>query len=411
MCSLLALGVRLAPALVLAAGSIRAQTLVTLDSSGAFPPLVGQFTGPPFGPCLYPNGPLVAAFPALGGPCPGLGPVVPPLGDVADDPIGDLVFVSDGLVIAGYTALGMFLGSYPSPVMLTGMGYDALAGLLWVTDGFAYAALPPPLACMVAPPPPVIGPFPVPFGVGLFGAPINDIDWDASTGSLWACDGAGVVGNFLPGPVPLPGPFGWFPVVPGACLPLVPGLDGIVVDATMPGAGVFYVTDGMSVAHMLPGGALAAPSFHTPISCFPLGLPTAGLAFAGRQITFGMGADSSGIFPAPTIGSVGQSYTGNPAYGITLGGTVPGGTGFLLYSFGALCPAPMVYGGALPIYLGPPRFSGGIVPVGAGGGAALFTALPAALPPGLTINLQWIVLTGAGSVQVTSGGHLTVIFP
>ena len=90
----------------------------------------------------------------------------------------------------------------------------------------------------------------------------------------------------------------------------------------MPGAGIFYVTDGISVARMVPGGALAAPSFYSPISCFPLLAPSAGLAFAGRQITYGLGADSSGAFAPPVIGSVGQSYTGNPAYGITLDGTI-----------------------------------------------------------------------------------------
>ncbi len=382
----------------------RAQSLYSLDATGAAPPLVDQIAGPPFGPCLYPNGPLVSSFPALPGLCPGLGPVV--IGDVAVDPIMDLVFVSDGLMVVGYTSAGLFLGSYPAPIAITGLGYDAVAGLLWITDGFVYGALPPPLACALVPPPTVIGPFPVPVAPGFFLGPIGDIDWDPGPGSLWGCDAAGVVGNFMPAPFPLPGPFAFFPVPPVPC-PLAPLLVGVAVDKTLPGAGIVYVTDGAMVARILPGGAPAPPTFYTPMSCFPLATPSAGLAFAGRMITYGAGADTTAL-PAPTIGSIGQSYVGNPGFGVTLAGSVPGGTAYLLFSVGPLCPPALAVG--LPIYLGLPRSLAVVAPVGPGGGAGFVGPIPPAFPPGASIYLQWVVFTG-GSIQVTSGAELTLMLP
>jgi hypothetical protein len=76
-------------------------------------------------------------------------------------------------------------------------------------------------------------------------------------------------------------------------------------------------------------------------------LPVVGLAYAGRQITYGAGLDNAAL-PAPTIDAIGESYLGNATYAITLAGSVPGGTAFLRYSFGPACPPPFVFG--IPVY-------------------------------------------------------------
>jgi hypothetical protein len=319
------------------------------------------------------------------------------------------VYVTDGAVISAFSIAGVHLGSAMPPIPgLTGMAADGPGGLLWITDGLLYGAVPLGLGCPIGPLPFAVGPFPVPIGP-IFGGPIGDLDWEGATGSLIACDAVGVVGSFLPGPLPAIGPYGvWVP--PPLPCPLAAPLLGIAFDKTLPGSGTVFLTDGALIQRFLPGGAMAPPTFYFPLPCIPIpaALPIAGLAFAGRQITYGMGADNSGL-PAPVIGAVGQSYIGTPAYTITLAGSVPGGIATLKYSLGAACPAPIIVG--VPSYLTAPRFTGTILPVGAGGGAALTVAIPpGSIPPGVSIFLQWIVLTGA-SVQVTSGAEFTTMLP
>jgi hypothetical protein len=378
----------------------RAQTLYTFDPALA----VTEISGPPAPPCLYPNGPVNFVFPAAPGACAGPGPIVAPLGDVAVNPLTDVVYVSDGAAIFAYAAGGAPLGFGVPPIVITGMGVG-VGGMLWITDGFVYGAVAlAGIGCPAGPLPFVVGPFPVPIGP-IFGGPIGDIDFDPATGSLIGCDAAGVVGSFLPGPAPAPGPYGAFAAP--ACL--APPLVGIAFDKAFAGTGTVFVTDGAIIARILPGGALAPATFYFPLNCIPIpgALPKVGLAFAGRQITYGAGADNSGL-PAPTIGSIGQSYVGNPAFGVTLAGSVPGGTAFLRYSFGAACPPLPAVG--VPFYLAAPRFPAATLPVGAGGGAGLAVPIPPATPPGITVYLQWIVLTGV-SVQSTSGAALTTILP
>ena len=78
------------------------------------------------------------------------------------------------------------------------------------------------------------------------------------------------------------------------------------------------------------------------------------------------------------------------------------------YSFGPLCPPLAVLG--VPIYLAAPRFNAIIVGVGAGGTAAFTAPIPPVTPLGLSVHLQWVVLTGV-SLQVTSGAELTTRAP
>jgi hypothetical protein len=380
----------------------------TAQSLYAFDPTltVTELSGPPAPPCAYPAGPVNSAFPTAGVLCPAVAAFPLPLGDVAVDVLADNVYVSDGVVIAAYSRFGAHLGTaFPPLPGITGMAVAA-PGLLWITDGVLYGAVPLGLGCPVGPLPFVVGPFPVPIGP-IFAGPIGDLDFDPTTGSLLACDALGIVGSFFPGAAGV-GPFGVFPVAPGAC-GLAPGLMGIAFDKALPGTGTFYVTDGVTVARLLPGGVPAPLTFYSPVTCFPVptGAPVVGLAFAGRQIPFGFGADNSGL-PVPVIGSVGQSYAGNPAYSVTLAGSVPGGLGLLRYSFGAACPPLGLLG--VPLYLLAPRFAAVNAPVGPLGTAAFVTPIPPAGFFGPSVYLQWIVLTGV-SIQVTSGAELRVILP
>jgi hypothetical protein len=379
------------------------QSLYTFDPSLS----VTEVTGPPSGPCLYPDGPVNSAFFAVPGACPSPLAFAAPLGDVAVDPVTDTIYVTDGTVVAEYSRFGAYLGAGLPPIPgLTGLAVGG--GFLWITDGFVYGAVPlAPIACPAGALAFAVGPFPVPIAAGFFGGPIGDIDFEATSGSLTGVDGFGTVVSFMPAPFPVFGPYGSYTVAPIGCL--APVLTGIAFDRAMPGSGIVYVTDGAAIARMLPGAIAAPPTFYAPLPCVPAPTfaPIVGLAFAGRQVTYGVGADTGG-FPPPSIGSLGQSYIGSPAYGVTLTGSVPGGLAFLRYSGAPSCPATPVLG--LPIYPSFPLSPAATVTVGAGGTAAFSTAIPPIFPAGLSVHLQWIVLTGA-SIQVTPGAELTLIAP
>src|SRR5262249_38045665 len=103
-----------------------------------------------------------------------------------------------------------------------------------------------------------------------------------------------------------------------------------------------------------------------------------------------------------------ESWIGNPAYTVTLGGSVPGGLAYLKYAFAPACPPVPVLG--LPLYNSAPRFTAVIATVGAGGTASFTAPIPALLPPGLSVYLQWAVLRGS-SVQVPPGAQPTTTLP
>ena len=401
------------------ASHVGAQSHYGYDGATSF---VVEATGPPGPACGYPNGPILSAFPspvsfvcptpaAMGGP-----PNI--FGDVAVDKTNDTVWVTDGAIIAEYTASGAGLGTplvafAPLPFgtggLITGLGYDSVAGILWVTEGtFAQALTPPPPPGCPGVGAVVVPPFLLPIGVAV----ATDIEWDPVTATLWTCDTTGVVTNVLPGGAI--GPFGAFPAAPGPC-GLAMLLEGLAVDtigSTVFGIPTFYVTDGLQVAYVLVGGGPAPPTFYTPAPCFPATGPMVGLAFAARALPYGTGADNSGLAP-PFIGSTGQTISPSAPFTVTLAGSVPASNAFLFMSTaGFNCPAVNV--GGLPIYidfLTAPVQVLGIVPVGPGGTASLTTGIPPGFPPGISAYVQWFAITPTPSWQVSEGLAVTTDLP
>ncbi len=385
------------------AASTHAQALVGFDGAA---PAVVEFTGPA-GACGYPTGPVLGAFPtAAPFICPIAGPAPLPLGDVAVDRIADTVFVTDGVIITEYTAAGApvngfivaGLGIVPGP--LTGLGYDPLAGMLWITDGvFAAGILPPPPPGCAAPLVAVPA-FPL-AAAGL----VTDIAWDPLTGSLFMCDLGGAITNVFPGGAP--GPFGAFPAAAGGCFGVAPGLQGIAVDTSGP-PGVLYVTDGLVVSYLLAVGAPAPPTFYSSAPCSATPALLNGLAFTARPINYGTGADTTGLLP-PVAGAIGQSWSGNGGFALTLTGSVPGSFARALYSVGGpLCPAVPVLG--LPLLIAPPINRLGTVPVSAVGFATVPASL-ATVPPGISVFTQWVAITPVPSLQVSNGLEFTTTLP
>ena len=266
----------IAAALTLAASAANAQTLMGYEGAAMF---VDDFNGGPDpGLCGYAAGPIVATFPVTPAACPTpfpLPPAMPGLpGDIAYDSATDLVYVSDGGLIASYTTAGVFVDSFFSPMPVFGMGFDSAAGILWCTDGGGLAyGLGIPFGACGGPTGFAVLPFPIP-GPG----PFMDIDWDPLSGSLFACDLAGFITNFMPGG--FPGPFGVYPTA-GMGFPMGTPLTGLAVDDGSPfGPGHLYVSDGFVTEAILPGGAPAPPTFSFPFPAFPNPAPYHGLAYA-----------------------------------------------------------------------------------------------------------------------------------
>jgi hypothetical protein len=398
---------------VLAPPQAGAQTLYTLTPGGG----ISESAGPPGGACAYPNGSSLGGFATtLPHPCATVGPfTMGPLGDVAIDKVTDTLWATDGTLVTGYSLTTITVSSsfllpagaiLPGP--LTGMGFGA--GLLWITDGAFVAGVIPPafpgcgmLPAVVAPP------FPVPAPL----VPLADLDFDPATGTLWTCSGAGgLVGNVLVGGAI--GPGGVFPgIVPCA---LSPVLTGIAVDTTRPGflgmPTTLYVTDGIKVSAIAPGGVSAPPSFHAPAACWAAtGFPAVGLAFALHGVTYGTGTDPGGVSPPLTF-TFGQSTIPSATFGLGFIGAdpTPGTSAALFVAFAPLCPSLTGLGGnsiyALPTLL--------IGPLPVVGGAL---TLPAALPPtpfiGVPIYAQWIVVKGSapGTFEVGAGMAFTLGLP
>lgn len=381
-----------------------AQTLLGVDTAGALS--VGEMTGPPAGPCGYPNGPLLSVFPyPQPFVCPLPGPALGAFaGDVGVDKLKDSVWVTDGSIVGNYDSAGLALNGFVLPAFspigapITGLGVDSAAGLLWLTDGsFAFAILPPPPpGC--APPALIVAPFALPPLAGIY----SDIDWDAGTGTLFLSSSAGLIANVAIGGAP--GPFGIYPAAPFCALG---ALTGLAIDSGSPPGLVFtYVTDGFTVGYSMPGGAPAPPSFYTPIPCFPyLGPPpTSGLAFSARAITYGSAMPPG----ASQIAGVGQSYTPNPGFAVALSGGWPGSIAVLEIAAAALCPPLPVLGGSL--YLTPPLvfFGAKAAPLG----TAKFPApIPNFVPPGSVYAQGAFVAPFPFALSSTPGLELSICRP
>jgi hypothetical protein len=395
----------LALAAVALAATVRAQTLYTLDRTNGF---VFETTGIE-DPCLLPiSGPIQSLFATVGNAqCPGLGPISVNLGDIAVDPIDDVVYVTDGSRIAAYSAAEeQLLASVTSPMpALTGLGVDAAGRLLWITDGSHYGALELPLASC-APVDLVFGPLAVPIGT-VFSDVILDLDWDEASGALLACDAQGYVGSFLVDGSA--GPYATYQAgsssFPGACAALDSLLLGLAVDRARAGSGIVYLTDGFTVARFAPGGSLAPPTFYAPDSCYdsPASTFMCGLGFAGRLVPTDAGGNSF------TLRANGQSWIGNPNYGLSIRGVLPGSMLLLQYSFDRLCPWLSLPRGAR-YFLAAPRFTAARFTT-TSTVASMSSAIPPTIPPGLELFVQWLVLRPDGRVEASPVGVLTTILP
>jgi hypothetical protein len=391
------------------------QSLYTVDGPGG---TWDEITGPPDPAlCNYPNGPLLGTFPfVVGGLCPAPATFPPPpaslLGDIAIDRVNDVVYITDGQMIGVYSAgNGFMLNSMPAAPLagLTGLGFDSIAGILWMTDGnLIAAAIPSPVGSCLPPTP--VGPvFPPAFPFGF----MTDIAWESASGILFVCDANGQVAGMLPGggPAILPWLAGKF------CPGMTPTLTGLDFDEGGAGGGAgaaqLYITDGFMIGIEPVGGVgVPVPSFYTPSTCYNVpGPPTQGLAFAARPITYGNGTDPSGLTP-PTIGALGQSILPNPGFAITLTGTAPFSSAWLVVGISPACPALTFklndwYVNPFLLVYGPfPTFAGGTVflpaPLGVPGPSYLPTA---------SSYLQWMVKKPDGTWQATEGMELTLCFP
>ena len=224
-------------------------------------PSYGEYNGPPPGALVNPM--PYAVFIPVPPPPPApwnlpFAPLNPALGGSAVDTDGNpltggptvpAMIHSDGLTVEMSTVMGMFVTSFSAgggpllPGTISGVGYDSIADIIWLTDGtLCLATALPPAPGVI--PPVVVPPFPLPLPAGV---PASGLDWDPFTGTLWFCDTAGLVTNCLVGGAPL---------VTFPAGPLLPGVPmGLCIDKTN---GNVQVTDGMLVAEFLPGGAPAA---------------------------------------------------------------------------------------------------------------------------------------------------------
>lgn len=386
-------------ALTLAAGlfaltePLLAQSLYGLDTGGgAGLPRVLELTGPPGGPCAYPNGPLgLPPFPTVPGLCPTPTPFIgyPTLqGDIAVNKKTDTVWVAGPLAVAEYDVFGAPLSGFatPLPGSLTSLGMDSSTGMLWLSNGTDYAGVFPGCPAPIM----ALGPFPVPLG-----AMMTDITVDGTDGSLWACFDDGRVAHFMPGAAPVC-VFSALPV--GLGVPLT----GITYDSTTPGVGapskLLYVTDGPRIAKLdasasCAGGGVVpfGPSFPFPASIWPAPTgPLCGLAYAAHGTTYGSGN-------GPTIRYTGHSVVGGGPNMLTLSGAAPGAAAVFL-DFAALCP-PGVFKG-LPLYTMPGILIG---PIPHGGSLSIPASMPAGTPFGAEVYMQWWNKTAAGGWQNTAG--------
>ena len=391
-------GLGLCLALALGSAGASAQSLYGVDGTGA---MAMELTGPPAPPCSYPNGPVIFSWPYIQLiPCPPMQPypTLPPsvLGDVTTNRKSDTAFVSDGKNIGEFTATGIELNVMSVGTLgisaVTGLGFDTMAGRLWVSDGAMIYAMSPsaPGSCL----PPVINfAFP-PVGLGF----VTDVSWHSPTGRLYACDVAGMIAGYTAAGVLVVGPW---PQAASGCplgLPLV-GIAADTSSACPGGATRLWVTDGTNVDYQLVGGVPAPAKFYSPFNCYPWSsAPTQGLEYVAHPITYGTGT-------GPVMGSVGgQTVLPNPNFKLTLTGGPPGGVVYLLYGTGASCPPLNFFGN--PWFVNPFTGTAGPFPVSATGTFVLPAGLPnpgGSVPCGASIFVQWLCKS-TSSVWTTSNG-------
>jgi hypothetical protein len=372
------------------------------------PANVTNQAGPPGGPCAYPTGPNLSVIPyavAFGCPLPGAFPppvaALFPAGDVTVDRITDIVYATDGILVASYSKAGAPLASFPNPLggLITGLGWSAPnpigPALLWITNGFFCCAVVPPVAGCPGVPPFVVPPFPV---MSPPGAVATDVDFDPVSLTLFFAHSSGLVSNQLIGGAP--GPYGAFMPMGLPCN--MGPLTGLAMDTSS--CKTMYITNGTNVARIDFAGFVAPPTFYAPFMCWPWtgAAPTAGLGFDATPVRFGTGSDPAGSIP--TIGTIGEAISPNPGFGLTLGGATPGGAAYLLISPMSACPVVPVGFGAF-IHVFPISSIVGPFPIPATGGFSAVTGLPGGLGCSNAVAyLEWLVVKPGGAGLETSPG-------
>lgn len=333
-------------------------------------------------------------------PGPSFGPG-PDLGDITVNRVADTVWVTDGARITGYDKQWNTIADFPdpSPVILTGLGYQA-PNVLWVTDGFFAMAVTPPAGCggfatIVA------GPFPVAFGTFLGLA--TDIDYDPCSNLLYLSYASGAVATQTTAGAPN----GFFFPATGGCL--LPFLSGIAVDGATPGT--FFISDGLSVARVTAAGALAAPTTYAPCVCWPwagAGI-TSGLAFDATPIGTCKGSGPAGFTP-PVLAATHQAISPNPNFGLSVTGA-PASTVGLLVVGPCLCPGlPLPCGAILCVS---PSFL--VLPVSttSAGTAQFSVGIPGGFAClGIQLCAQFVFQIPGSTCPVTSNAiHLAIAAP
>jgi len=405
---------------LLATAPLQSQVIYGTDSAAA---ITWEFTSLPGGACGAPT-PFIVPCPNAALICPGVPPPAPVpagllWGDIADDPITDTVYITDGLVVlahAGDPACGFLAPpcaplnaflvppTFPPMGPITGLGCDSSgtfsggAPMLWMTDGaFLAGILPPPVGACV-PAAVLFPPCPLPPAV----VPATDVSWDPAAGLLWVVGAGGLVQ-----PLVAPGCAAAAPPLPVLACGLGLPLTGMEYDTTTPGitgaAPAAYVTDGAVVARIdLTTGGPAAPTFASPLPCTPAPAPLSGLSHALHGITYG------GPLGGPTLTSFGQSTTPGPSFGLQLTGAPPGSIAFLIRSFslpgpGFLCPP--LFGVGVPFWVDP-TLPGSIVAlpaIPAGPPCIGFPVpIPAGLPVGVQVFAQVVYMPPAGLIAIGS---------
>lgn len=417
----------LTAALVAAAAPLSdAQTLLGVDGTAA---VAWEFSSAPGGPCGAPN-PNITATPYAGSVCTTVNPMgfVQPgslWGDIADNPLTNTYFVTDGFVVhefnrrgpCGVPAQGSLVNSMNgagitgAPIL--GMGMDptglSTGGIpaLWFTDGAFVWAMAPSAPGSCAPLALVVPPCGVPT-VGA--APLTDITVDSMTGRLMACDAAGFIHHFGPGcAIVMP------PVFVGGCSG--GALTGIAFDTSTVSAvtgapPAAYVTDGFSVDYIDPfTGAPAAPTFYTPVNCFPTPGFLSGLALTQGGVEYGFSRANS------RLTTFGQSSSPGPTFGLQIDFAPPGTNGFLILNFnfpgpGFFCPP--LPGVGTNIWVDPTA-PGTVIPLGPMGPGCLPIALPIppAVPTGLQLFAQAVFIPTGGppAADATNGIEASISAP
>ncbi len=342
---------------------------------------------------LFPfPGPLQNIFPTI----PAIGPPVPgPFtnGAVAVEATNGRVFYSNGALIAAMPNPGFVTPGVPAavafppapvpafppgtPPFVTGMAVDAVAGILWTTNGLflqATGLLPPFL--------PLGPPIPVP---GFMPIPVTGLEWDSITGALWAVSGPGVVFAFTPAGAFVAGPFPPPLGIPGPAT-------GVTIDKTGLAAPGFAARS----LYVLAGGVVFDYTTLIALPVFGLG---EGLAFNARpQIWLPPGCACGPLF-TPTLAPLAPTTTGVPFTGVDWNGLPPFSPVVVVVDIVFNPAMPLINGVGCPLgmVLGSPTL---FLFVGGANGAGTFS-LPfglVGLPPGLTLFAQYAAPCAADPV-------------